>query len=38
VSNEFERHLPVGQRTADDEMVVAMNQNADHRNIMSGDP
>jgi hypothetical protein len=37
VSNEFERSLPLGQRAADDEMIVAMNRNAGHRNIMSGD-
>ena len=28
VSNEFVCHLPAGQRAADDEMIVAMNQNA----------
>jgi hypothetical protein len=37
VSDEFERRFPVRQRAADDEMVVAMNQNPDHRNIMSDD-
>jgi hypothetical protein len=30
VSNEFVCGLPAWQRTADDEMIVAMNQNADH--------
>jgi len=35
VSNEFVSDLPVGQRTADDEMIVAMNHNADHRDLMS---
>jgi hypothetical protein len=38
VANECERNIPVRQWTTDDEMIVAMNQNACHRDIILGDP
>jgi hypothetical protein len=38
VSDEVERRLPARHGTADDEVIVAMDQNANHRNIMSVDP
>jgi hypothetical protein len=34
VSNECERNFPVRQRTARNEMIVAMHQNSHHGDLM----